>query len=189
MGLGLSIAYNLIKMMDGEVAVESELGRGSTFVIRVFLEKYQPDKAPLFDSGIILEPRSYDLKGCHVLIAEDNELNRIILGALLSNEGLTFEEARDGQEALDLFENTPSGTFDCILMDMRMPRLDGIRATMMIRDSKKADAKSIPIIGVSANGFADDIRQAKLAGVNDYATKPIDRDKLLEAMGRLIEKK
>ena len=110
-----------------------------------------------------------------MLIAEDNDLNRTILGALLTHEGITFAEAKDGEEAVRLYESAPEGTFDCILMDMRMPTLDGIKATAMIRDSGKADAKTVPIIGVSANGFSADIKQAQLAGVNSYTAKPIDR--------------
>ncbi len=133
-------------------------------------------------------PREFNLKGCNVLIAEDNDLNRTILGAMLQHEGITFVEARDGEEAVDAFLSSPVGTFDCVLMDMRMPKLDGIKATTAIRDSGKADGKTIPIIGVSANGFADDVKQARLAGINNYTTKPIDRDNLLAAMSELIKK-
>jgi two-component system sensor histidine kinase/response regulator len=100
---------------------------------------------------------------------------------------MTYVEAIDGEEAVKTFVSSPEETFDCILMDMRMPKLDGIRATMQIRESSNADAKLVPIIGVSANGFADDIRQARKAGIDEYTTKPIDRDNLLSAMTRLIK--
>lgn len=188
MGLGLSIAYNQIMSLNGDVSVESEEGKGSTFTIHIQLDRYvEGEKKP--DEYAVAEPGEYDLNGCHVLVAEDNVLNRTILGALLTNEGMTFVETGDGEEAVKAFLDAPEHTFDCILMDMRMPRLDGIRATMQIRESDKADAKTIPIIGVSANGFADDIRQARKAGIDEYATKPIDRDNLLAAMSKLIKRK
>ena len=132
--------------------------------------------------------REYRLSGLNALIAEDNDLNRTILGAMLSHEGMTFVEAIDGEEAVQAFVNSPLDSFDCILMDMRMPKLDGIRATMAIRDSGRADARTVPIIGVSANGFADDIKQARLAGVDSYTTKPIDRDNLLSAISTLTNR-
>lgn len=122
-------------------------------------------------------------------MAEDNALNRTILGALLQNEGMTYTEAADGEEAVKAYLDAPANTYDCILMDMKMPKLDGIRATKAIRDSGRADAKTLPIIGVSANGFADDIRQARLAGIDDYVTKPIERESLLSSMTTLIKRK
>ena len=134
-------------------------------------------------------PEDYNLAGVRVLLAEDNALNRTILEALLSNEGIEYVVAVDGEEAVNAFINEPENSFDCILMDMRMPVLDGIRATQKIRASEKVDAKTIPIIGVSANGFADDIRQARKAGINEYTTKPIDRDCLLTAITKLIRRK
>ncbi len=190
MGLGLSIAYNLIKSMDGNVSVESEVGSGTTFTIHVLLDKYDPNKAAYYydDDDEILSGH-YGLEGCHILIAEDNELNSTILGAMLASEGMTFVETRDGEEAVKAFIEAPENTFDCILMDMRMPKLDGIKATEIIRESGKNDAKSIPIIGVSANGFADDIKQARNAGLSSYTTKPIERDILLNAMRNLINGK
>ncbi len=130
----------------------------------------------------------YNLKGCNVLVAEDNSLNRAILGQILTHEGITYTEAADGAETVKIFTEAKSHTFDCILMDMKMPNIDGVRTTMMIRNSNKEDAKTIPIIGVSANNFADDINQAYNAGINDYTTKPIDRDHLLSAIHYAVHK-
>ena len=188
LGLGLSIAYNLIKSMEGNVTVESELGIGTTFTITIHLDRFDPA------TGTAVGHRKaaakvFDLTGKNILVAEDNTLNRTILCALLSHEGMTFTEAADGEQAVNAFINAPANTFDCILMDMRMPKLDGIKATTKIRDSSKADAKTVPIIGVSANGFTDDIKQATRAGVNSYTTKPIDRDNLLTAMTKLMKKR
>ena len=187
-GLGLSIAYNLIKTMNGDVSVESEEGRGSTFTIHVELDRVKENGEKAVDYRAT-EPREYNLAGCNILIAEDNALNRTILGALLENEGMTFAEAADGEVAVRLYQDAPDNSFDCILMDMRMPKLNGIKATIAIRASEKPDAHTIPIIGVSANGFADDIRQARESGIDEYTTKPIDRDSLLDAMNKLIKRK
>ena len=183
MGLGLSIAHNLIKSMGGDVSVESEVGRGTTFTIHVRPERYRPN---LKQDESKAEVKS--LQGCNILVAEDNALNRTILCALLAGEGMTFVEAADGEVAVKAFTDAPARTFHCILMDMRMPKLDGIRATGMIRASGKADAKTVPIIGVSANGFSDDVKQARLAGINEYTTKPIDKEKLLSAMRAMIKR-
>ncbi|MDD4075120.1 MAG: chemotaxis protein CheB [Eubacteriales bacterium] len=186
MGLGLSIAYNLIQSMDGEVAVKSEPGKGSTFTVRLKLDRFDAAAhAARLAQADAAHPVS--LAGRHVLMAEDNALNRTILGSMLANEGVTYDEAVNGEDVVNLFLKAPENTYDCILMDMRMPKLDGIRATLVIRSSNKGDATSIPIIGVSANGFADDIKQAYLAGVNSYIPKPIDRDDLLSAMGKLLK--
>ncbi len=183
MGLGLSIANNLIISMDGSVKVESEVGKGTTFTIHVVLEKYEK---PDICTGDILLPPKINLSGRNILVAEDNSLNRTILCALLAKEGIRYSEACDGESAVNIYTSSPSGTFDCILMDMRMPKLDGIKATIMIRNSGKLDANTIPIIGVSANGFADDIKQAKFAGITAFTSKPIDKDKLLSLMRTAI---
>ncbi len=181
-GLGLSGAYNEIMLLGGDVSAQSEEGSGSTFTIHVLLSRYHEEEARQDD---LTQPADYGLAGKNVLIAEDNALNRTILGALIKNEGMTYTEAADGEEAVSKFVDAPERTFDYILMDMRMPKLDGIRATSKIRSSGKGDAKTIPIIGVSANGFVDDIRKAQDAGVDEYTTKPIDRDSLLTVMKKL----
>ena len=188
MGLGLSIAYNLIRSMDGDVSVESEEGRGSTFKIRLMLDRYVDGEDGSEEKYAVPAPKEFRLEGSHVLVAEDNALNRTILETMLTNEGISYTEAADGAEALRVFSEAPEYSFDCILMDMRMPKLDGVRATQEIRGCGRADAKTVPIIGVSANGFAEDIRQAHLAGIDEYVTKPIDRDILLSAMSKLIKR-
>ena len=181
--LGLSTAYNEIISLGGSVSAKSEEGKGSTFTITVLL-----DRQTEADKEQREQAFSNNLSGKNVLIAEDNALNRTILGALIKNEGMTYAEAQDGEEAVKKFTDEPAGTFDCILMDMRMPKLDGIRATAKIRASGKPDAKTVPIIGVSANGFVDDIRKAQDAGVNEYTTKPIYRENLLTAIRKLIKR-
>ncbi|MDO4540309.1 MAG: ATP-binding protein, partial [Syntrophomonadaceae bacterium] len=189
MGLGLSIAHNLIRSMNGDVTVESEVGKGSTFTIHVMLDRYDPEQGLLPSSLGAAEWQQLNLEGRNILVAEDNALNRTILCELLLNEGMTCTEAADGEAAVKAYLEAPDNSFDCILMDMRMPKLDGIRATVMIRDSEKPDAHTIPIIGVSANGFSDDINKAMLAGITEYTTKPIDRDKLLLAMNATMNQR
>ena len=183
MGLGLSIAQNLVHAMNGTITVDSAVGKGSTFTIELMLKKFNSEEAAQKSS---MDSEKILLQGRHLLIAEDNAINRKILSALLNSEGITCEEACDGKEAVKKFMDTPSGTFDCILMDMRMPELDGIRATEQIRSSNKTDAKTIPIIGVSANGFADDIKKAHEAGIDQYTTKPINKEKLLATIRTLL---
>ncbi len=184
MGLGLSIAYNLIQSMNGNISVESEVGAGTTFTIMIKLNKSDGKHGLKKNQDV-----HYDLSGSHVLIAEDNPLNRMILAALLKNENITFEEAENGAVAIEKFVNAKPHTFDCILMDMRMPNIDGIKATIAIRNSDKEDANTIPIIAVSANGFTNDIIQAEKAGISGYTLKPIDRAALLGLMNKLVKEK
>lgn len=183
MGLGLSIAYNLIKAMNGDVTVASEINNGSTFTISInLLKDTSTDVADDLN-------KEASLDGLNVLMAEDNAMNRMILGALLNQEKINYVEVVDGEKAIKAFLDSPPFTYDAILMDMRMPNVDGIQATIKIRESNKEDAKSIPIIGVSANGFSDDIKQALNAGLNSYIVKPIDRDILLKTLKKIVQRK
>ena len=122
------------------------------------------------------------IAGMKVLIVEDNELNRDIMQEVLKERGLVVTEAADGQIAVDLFGSSPPGTFDVILMDMHMPVLDGLEATRQIRAMKRGDAKTIPILALTANDFEEDIRLTKEAGMNDHLTKPFDMDKIFAAL-------
>ena len=183
MGLGLSIAKNLIDSMDGDVSVDSAPGEGTTSAIRLRLFRVADGAADLPAKSSSGDPSG--LLGSRVLVVEDNALNRAILCNLLTREGMICTEAVDGEKAVSAFVDSPEDTFDFILMDMRMPKLDGIRATERIRRSGKADAATVPIIGVSANGFLEDIRKAREAGINEYTTKPIDKDHLIAVMQRV----
>lgn len=188
MGLGLSIAHNLINLMNGDVHVKSEVGKGTTFTVHVLLEQQVKADGTPIKANSIKDLPDYQLTGHKALVVDDNEMNRKILGSLLAHEGMTFEEAEGGAEALQMFLDAPEKTYDCILMDIRMPEVDGIQATMMIRSSDKIDATTIPIIGVSANGFPEDMENARKAGMNSYQIKPIDNQKLFKTMSELIYK-
>ncbi len=185
-GLGLSIAYASITAMDGDVDVESAKGKGSAFTIHLLLDRFAaPAREETGESSAFAQPQ-YDLAGYHVLLAEDNSLSRTVLGTILQDEGVTFAEAKNGEEALRLFLESPEHTFACILMDIRMPKINGIDATERIRASGKADAKTIPIIGVSAYGHEEDIKAASVSGMDSYIKKPIDPFSLFMAMHKLI---
>ncbi len=189
MGLGLSIANNLVKLMNGDVQVESEVNKGTVFKIHVFLERYLSDNKQNENDEDHEETGDYQLSGCNALIVDDNEMNRKILGSLVAYEGMTYTEAEGGEEAVSIYLDYPEGTFDCILMDIRMPKVDGIMASERIRESGRADAHTIPIIGVSANGFQEDMDKARKVGMDCYLTKPIDNDKLFTTISDLIGRK
>ncbi len=122
------------------------------------------------------------LAGMKVLIVEDNELNRDIVQEVLKERGLIVTEAADGQAAVDLFCANPPGTFDVVLMDVHMPVLDGVSATRQIRAMERPDAKTIPILALTANDCEEDIRLTREAGMNDHLTKPFDMEKIFRVL-------
>ena len=122
------------------------------------------------------------LVGMKALVVEDNELNLEIVTEVLKERGLVVTSAENGQIAVELFSDSPPGTFDVILMDMHMPIMGGVEATKIIRAMKHADAQKIPILALTANDFEEDIRRTREAGMNDHLTKPFDMEKIFEAL-------
>ena len=179
-GLGLSISNRLVLMMGGRISLESELGQGSCFHFTLSLPVAQ---AQVCEQDAELRT---DSSGVSVLSAEDNALNREILRVFLEGMGCSVTEACDGQEAVDMFCNTPSDTFQLILMDVMMPRLNGLEATRQIRTSGRADGLTVPIVAVSANAFDDDIKQSLATGMNAHLSKPIESSKLANVMSRVL---
>ena len=179
-GLGLSISNRLVIMMGGRISLESEVGRGScfSFTLRLPVAQAQTCELPA-------APRT-DFTGVRVLFAEDNALNREILRVFLEDMGCVVTEACDGQEAVDVFCNAPAGTFQLILMDVMMPRLDGLEATHRIRTSDRADSLTVPIVAVSANAFDDDIKQSLAVGMNAHLSKPVERTELAKVMSQVL---
>ena len=182
-GLGMAIAKNLIEKMGGTITMESEKDVGTTFVIRVPF-KTDPDADKREKQKDVSEN---SIKGLHILLAEDNELNMEIAEFVLQNEGADVTKAWNGQEAVELFRNSASGELDVILMDIMMPVMNGYEATQMIRSLDREDAKTIPIIAMTANAFTEDRIRAKEAGMNEHVAKPVDVEVLVKVIHKLVE--
>ena len=186
-GLGMAITRSFIEMMGGQISVESEKGVGSSFIVTVPLGKVSEQEKPKdseeeSDNDSILE----DL---HILIVEDQKINAEVLGDLLELEGASSEWATNGQEAVDMFRENGEGHYAVILMDMRMPVMDGLQATRTIRSLERKDASSIPIVALSANAFEEDVKQCLEAGMNAHLSKPVDIDKLKKVLNELLNAK
>lgn len=179
-GLGLTIARNVIQMMNGNITVESTEGKGSCFFLSACF-KIGVERNSGANTGLTEMPEGVEGKpfnGYKVLLAEDNDLNLEIGKALLEELSISVITARDGEEAVAIFEQAALFEIDLILMDIQMPKCDGYEATRRIRASKRPDAKSIPIVAVTANAFASDVAEGSRAGMNDHLSKPIDIEKL-----------
>ena len=182
-GLGMAISRKLVEEMGGTITFESEKGVGTTFVIRVpFKIDSDADKRE--------EPKNVSeksIKGLHVLLAEDNELNMEIAEFVLQNEGAEVTKAWNGQETVELFRKSEAGEFDVILMDIMMPVLNGYEAARRIRSLDREDAKKIPIIAMTANAFTEDRIRAKEAGMDEHIAKPVDAELLIKVIHKLVK--
>ena len=178
-GVGLAYAKHITEAMKGTLTAESEKGVGSTFVFTV----------PLVPSEPKAEEGPVSLAGKRVLIAEDIALNAEILADLLEMEGISSERAENGRVAVRMFEEHPAGYYDAILMDLRMPEMDGLEATRQIRSMDRPDAKEIPIMALTANAFEEDKRKTREVGMNAHLSKPTDTDKLFKMLGILTARK
>ena len=182
-GLGMAISKKLVEKMGGTITFESKKGVGTTFVIRVpFKIDLDADKRE--ESKDVSEK---SIKGMHVLLAEDNELNMEIAEFLLQNEGAEVTKAWNGQEIVELFRKSEAGEFDVILMDIMMPIINGYEATKRIRSLDREDAKKIPIIAMTANAFTEDRIRAKEAGMDEHVAKPIDVELLIKVIHKLVK--
>ena len=182
-GLGMAISKKLVEEMGGTITFESKKGVGTTFVIRVpFKIDLDADKRE--ESKDVSEKT---IKGMHVLLAEDNELNMEIAEFLLQNEGAEVTKAWNGQEIVELFRKSEAGEFDVILMDIMMPIINGYEAAKRIRSLDREDAKKIPIIAMTANAFTEDRIRAKEAGMDEHVAKPIDVELLIKVIHKLVK--
>ena len=180
-GLGLTIAKALADKMGGTIEFQSKQGVGTTAIIKI------PFK--LGPQDISSKTTNYDnvsVEGMQVLVVDDNELNVEIAKCMLENSGMKVTCAADGQEAVELFEKSEPGYYGAIFMDVMMPRMDGLEATKTIRNMKRSDAWNVPIIAISANAFIEDILNSKQAGMNAHLAKPLDVNKLLEALKKCL---
>ena len=182
-GLGMAISKKLVEEMGGTITFESEKGVGTTFVIRVPF-KIDPDADKREEPKNVSEK---SIRGMHILLAEDNELNMEIAEFVLQNEGAEVTKAWNGQEIVELFRKSESGEFDVILMDIMMPVLNGYEAARMIRSLDREDAKKIPIIAMTANAFTEDRIRAKEAGMDEHVAKPVDVELLKKVIHKLVK--
>ena len=181
-GLGMSIVKKLVDQMKGTVEIDSRAGKGS--VVQITLP-IQVDQAWEARSEEEERGAQGDVAGMHVLLVEDNEINCEIVEFMLRDAGAEVVTANNGKAAVDAFEASAPGTFDCILMDLMMPVMSGYEAARVIRGLKRTDAEAVPIIALSANAFEEDIALAKDAGMNEHLAKPVDMRKMIRIMSRL----
>lgn len=182
-GLGLSISYNFIKLMHGDIAVTSKPGQGTCFTVCLSLKrplspavKSNAQTAASLDSGVLR------MDGISILLAEDNEINSEIAAAILEDCGASVTPVWNGKEAVDTFAASLPEQYKLILMDIQMPAMDGLEASRTIRSLNRPDAKTIPILGLSANAFRHDLDAARQNGMNGYISKPLDITKMFETI-------
>ena len=181
-GLGMSIVKQLVDQMKGHIEVESQIGSGSMFRITLPMQIDGVRDAQAVDEG---QNETGTIDGMRVLLVEDNEINCEIIEFMLKDAGAKVVTANDGKEAVDAFAASAPETFDCVLMDLMMPVMSGYEAARVIRAMDRADAKTVPIIALSANAFDEDVAMAKDAGMNEHLAKPVDMKKMFQVMSRL----
>ncbi len=174
-GLGMSIVKNLVDKMQGTIEVTSKLGQGSTFVITLPFQTASQTEIVYQQTK---EDQSAEAGDFHLLLVEDNELNAEIAQMLLEDKGFMITLVTDGQQAVDAFAENPPGTFDAVLMDIMMPVLDGLEATKRIRAMEREDARTIPIIAMTANAFDEDVKKCMEAGMDAHLSKPLQIDQV-----------
>ena len=181
-GLGLVISQNLVNQMGGKISVDSTPGKGSAFMFKIDFEVTKESKNKLN----IGESKSgmSKLKDKRILLVEDVEINRIIMTELLGDSGLIIEEAEDGARAVQMFKESEIDYYNLIFMDIRMPVMDGYEATRIIRELDRSDAKTVPIIALTANAYSEDINKSMQAGMDGHISKPIEIDNVKEILSQ-----
>ena len=185
-GLGMPISKKYIELMGGTITVDSRKGVGTTFTVEIPMELTNAEKVEKTKPPV----QHNDLKGIKVLLAEDNDLNAELATILLEDLGMTVTRAADGQEVVDLFAEHPAGTYDIILMDIMMPKIDGHQAAKAIRAmyADRPDAEEIPIIALSANAFSEDVQASLDAGMNGHVSKPLNMEEVTKVIERNLNR-
>jgi signal transduction histidine kinase/CheY-like chemotaxis protein len=181
-GLGLAISQSIVQLFGGDIIVESEEGKGSSFGFELVLAPSEN-----LENAEVPQDASGKLAGKRALLVDDVPINRMIVANLLEYTGLAIEEADDGKAALECFKNAPPHTYDIIYMDVQMPNMDGYEATAAIRALEREDAKTVPIVALTANAFKEDIDKALNSGMNSHLAKPIEIDKCIEITFRMLK--
>ena len=191
-GLGMAITDHIVRLIGGEIVVESEPGKGSDFSVYLHLPEAeapeQTAKVKALSEDDAEEKMQDSFKGRHILLAEDNEINAMIAVEILQEMGAEVDVAENGEVAVERFSAQPAGHYDFILMDVQMPVMDGRTATRHIRALNREDAKTIPIFGLSADAFVEDERLSKESGMNSHFSKPVDFRRLQKEIGVFLNK-
>ena len=182
-GLGMTIVKGLVEQMQGTIAVSSKENIGTTFIITIPFEIATPIKKKENSDTVQIA----DIHGMRLLLAEDNALNAEIAQTILEDAGASVTLVKNGQEAVNLFTKSSVNTFDAILMDMMMPVMDGLTATRCIRSMDREDARTIPIIAMTANAFAEDAEKCIASGMNAHLAKPLDVEKVIETISKFVK--
>ncbi len=182
-GLGMPITKSIVELMNGEIKVDSKKGVGTTFTVTITLADSSEQAAEESKEDVI---DRVSLGGRRILLAEDMEINAEIMKEILGSEEMLVEHAEDGRQALEMFSASDENYFDAILMDMRMPNMDGLEATKAIRGLDREDAKTIPIIALTANAFNEDVERSLQAGLDAHLSKPVDADMLFDTLAKLM---
>ncbi len=183
-GLGLAISRSIVQLFGGAIELNSELGAGSEFSFDIWLQEVESDEP----SAPVPTDTTSKFTGKRLLLVDDVDINRMIVAEMLSSTGIAIDEANDGEEALRLFSQSPVGAYDIILMDVQMPVMDGYEASDAIRMLSRPDARTVPIIALTANAFKEDIDRALMHGMNAHVAKPVEMDTLLEILFRFLRK-
>ena len=180
-GLGLAISRRIVRMMDSDIKLESEPGKGSSFSFNVKLQPVSGEK-----TTVTSQPEEISFPGKRILLVEDNELNMEIICTILENYGIKTEQAVNGKEAVRRMEESVPGYYDMIFMDIMMPEMDGLEATRTIRNLDREDCKKIPIYAMSANAFDEDVKRSLASGMNGHLSKPVNLQVLEKTLQKVL---